>query len=240
MSLQGEVFRHQKERLTQRIRLGNQHYFIKQHRGIGFKELFKNLFQARLPIISAKNEWSAIQKLTGLNVATPKLLGYGERGKNIAKLESFVLMEELTDTISLEDLAKTWLKQRPAFNHKHRLIKEVARIARSLHQNGINHRDFYICHFLIHKNYFSKQDAPVYLIDLHRAGIRKLTPKRWLIKDLAGLYFSSKDILFTKRDVFRFMKYYRQKNLREIIKAEQPFWQQVKSRGDQLYRDHYN
>ena len=60
MSLQGETFRHQKGRLTQRIILGGKSYFIKQHTGVGWKEIIKNLSQGRWPVVSAKNEWQAL------------------------------------------------------------------------------------------------------------------------------------------------------------------------------------
>lgn len=240
MALRGEIYRHLDGRLTQRIQLGNQSYFIKQHRGIGWKEIFKNVLQGRLPIVSAKNEWLAIGSLQQLGIATPRVMGYGLRGYNLAAQESFILMEALTPTLSLEEIVKTWQWRPPTFKQKLRLLKAVADIARILHVNGINHRDFYICHFLIDKDYLVKEDAPLYLIDLHRAQIRKRTPKRWIIKDLAGLYFSSKDSCLTKHDRYRFMKYYSAKSLQESIRKDHDFWQQVKMRGDKLYSDHHH
>ena len=45
MSLGGESFRHQNGRLAQRIQLGDKSYFIKQHSGVGWKEIIKNLLQ---------------------------------------------------------------------------------------------------------------------------------------------------------------------------------------------------
>jgi heptose I phosphotransferase len=70
MALSGETFRALENRRTQKIVLGGKNYFLKQHFGIGWKEIFKNLFQLRLPIISAKNEWLAIQRLHTLAVPT--------------------------------------------------------------------------------------------------------------------------------------------------------------------------
>jgi hypothetical protein len=96
----------------------------------------------------------------------------------------------------------------------------------------MNHRDFYICHFL------RNNAGELSLIDLHRAGIRSTTPERWVIKDLAGLYFSSKNLGLTQRDYFRFMKVYRQEALRVILQREKPFWDKVKNLGEKLYRDH--
>lgn len=234
MMLSGEKFRSLEGRLTQRVRLGDKTYFIKQHRGIGWKEIIKNLTQLRLPVLGARNEWQALQALAALGIAAPKVMAYGERGANPAKRESFILMEDLTPTTSLEDLGKHWVVTPPLFAFKKQVINEVAKIARTLHQNGINHRDFYICHFLWHHQAVFQLS----LIDLHRAQMRRLTPMRWIIKDLAGLYFSSKDIGLTKRDLYRFMKVYSEKSLREIFCTETEFWQKVKIRGEQLYHDH--
>ncbi len=65
--------------------------------------------------------------------------------------------------------------------------------------------------------------------------MRRKTPERWAVKDIAGLYYSSKEIGLTQRDLYRFMKLYRGKSLREILRTEMPFWRKVVSRGNKLY-----
>lgn len=243
LALRGECFRQQNGRLTQRIQLGKQTYFIKQHTGVGWKEILKNILQCRLPVISAKNEWLAIEKLTTLKIDVPTVVAYGVRGMNPAKKESFVLMEELTPTISLEDLCKHWQQQPPAFTFKKQLIEKIAHIAQTLHNNGLNHRDFYLCHFLLDLSSAGEQQysnaLKLYLIDLHRVQIRRVTPERWRIKDLAGLYFSSKEMGLTQRDFYRFMRLYQRKSLRDILHSKAKFWHKVRNRGEQLYRDHF-
>jgi hypothetical protein len=237
MQLHGDVYRDIENRRTQRINLTGNYYFIKQHRGVGWKEIFKNLLQLRLPVVSAKNEWLAIQKLHQLNIHTLDIMAYGCKGFNPAKKQSFLMTRELPTFITLEDLCKPWKSQRPAWGLKYRLIQTVAHIAKTLHTQGINHRDFYLCHFLLDLIEYPKS-IKLYLIDLHRAQIRRKTPTRWIIKDLSGLYFSSKDIGLTKRDLLRFIKFYRDQSLRDILNKETLFWVKVKKRGDQLYQDH--
>lgn len=237
MALQGECYRNLEGRKTMRVTLGDKAYFIKQHRGVGYSEIFKNLFQLKWPVISARNEWRALQMLQKLGVPVPRVAGYGERGFNPAHRESFILMEALAPVQSLEELCAHWQTAAPGAGFKHRLIQEVARMARTMHQQGINHRDFYICHFLLDQA--NKRSTPrLFLIDLHRAAMRATVPERWLIKDLAGLYFSSLDAGLTQRDRFRFMKHYRKQSLRDILRHENEFWMKVKKRGDDLYRDH--
>jgi heptose I phosphotransferase len=232
MALSGESFRQQDGRSTLRIVLGNKSYFIKQHRGVGWREIFKNLVQLRLPILSARNEWRAIHKLETLGVQVPRVVGFGVRGWNPAALESFVIMEDITPAVSLETLTADWNTQPPSLMTKWQLIDAVATIARELHEHGINHRDFYLCHFLLRPSH------DLYLIDLHRATLRRSTPQRWIIKDLAGLYFSSQHIKLTQRDLYRFMRTYRQSCLHSLLlRSEKSFWQKVLKRGSK-YRDH--
>ncbi len=241
LNLQGEVFRKHKNRRTLRIAKDGKSYFVKTHRKIGWGEILRNLLNLRLPVLGAKNELHAIRRLEKLGIKTMKVAGYGERGLSPFWLESFLITEELENTISLEDLCRDWKSNPPDFNFKIALIQKIADIARRLHKNGINHRDFYICHFLIDlKRLHGNDSLHIYLIDLHRVQLRKHTPRRWIIKDLAGLFFSSMDIGLTQRDLFRFMKAYSGKPLRIILKDEQDLWDQVKKRAVKLYQKHFN
>ena len=238
MALEGRVYRELENRRTLQVSFGINSYFVKQHFGIGWREIFKNLLQLRLPVISAKNEWHALKRLEQLAIPVPKIVGYGCRGTNPARLQSFLITRELPRHITLEDFCKNWIQQPPSFKVKHQILKEVARISRIMHQSGINHRDFYICHFLLDLKEYSKGYIKLYLLDLHRAQIRAQVPKRWRIKDLAGLFFSSHEIGLTKRDRMRFIKEYRDERLREVLKRENNFWNKVKNRGNKLYFEH--
>jgi heptose I phosphotransferase len=140
--------------------------------------------------------------------------------------------------VSLEDFCREWPEAPPAFPLKLALIQKVADIARSLHQNGVNHRDFYLCHFLLERNSLAEKPVRIFLIDLHRVQIREHTPLRWIIKDLGGLFFSAMEIGLTRRDLFRFMKAYRQRSLAAILKDETDFWARVRSRAESLYKKH--
>jgi heptose I phosphotransferase len=230
-----KIFRQVEGRLTFRFEIEGKGYFAKLHSGAGWKEIFKNLLSGRLPILSAKNEWKAIERLNELTIPTMKLVGYGCEGWDPARLKSFVMTEELTSVVSLEDFCRNWKVSPPQVSLKLALIYKVASIARTLHQNGVNHRDFYICHFLLDLRHLNSEDIFLYVIDLHRAQIRHRTPERWKIKDMAGLYFSSMDCGLTQRDVFRFLKGYFNQPLREILRQHPDFLSQVEKRALKLY-----
>ncbi len=240
LNIEGEIFRAQKNRKTLFVQMGDRGYFLKIHRGVGWKEILKNLLTFRLPVLGAQNEARAIRRLEEIGVDTMKMVGFGTRGIPPAWIDSFVITEQLEHTVSLEDFCREWPKAPPAFPLKLGLIQKVADIARSLHQNGVNHRDFYLCHFLLDRKSLGEKPFRIFLIDLHRVQIRKNTPLRWIIKDLGGLFFSAMEIGLTHRDMFRFMKCYRQKPLAAILKDEKAFWARVRSRAERLYSKHKN
>ncbi|MDY6838665.1 MAG: lipopolysaccharide core heptose(I) kinase RfaP [Thermodesulfobacteriota bacterium] len=241
-ALEGEVYRKQQGRTTLRFSFNGKYYFAKTHRGIGWKEIAKNLLQFRLPQLGAQNEWRAIQRLEELNINTTPLVGYGKRGWNPARLQSFVVTEELANTLSLEDFCRDWPMVPPSLVLKRALIRKVARIVRKLHEHGMNHRDLYICHFLLHVSSRRENMDPhslrLSLIDLHRMQIRHHIPFRWRAKDVAALYFSSMDIGLTKGDVLRFLRVYWNKPLRTILSENKAVLRKVEKRALALYRKH--
>ncbi|WP_198264315.1 lipopolysaccharide core heptose(I) kinase RfaP [sulfur-oxidizing endosymbiont of Gigantopelta aegis] len=235
--LEGEIFRALEARKTLRFSLLGKSYFIKIHRGVGWFEIIENLVRLRLPVLGAANEYLAIKRLETLNVDTMKTVAYANKGINPARQQSFIITEDLINTISLEDFCAPWKDQAPRFTLKNHLIKKIAHISRTLHQNGINHRDFYICHFLLDISHepIGEKHLKLSLIDLHRAQLREVTPERWIVKDIASLYFSAMNIGLTKRDFFRFMKHYRNSSLRACFTQERDFWQQVERQGKKLW-----
>jgi len=208
-ALQGQVYRELEGRRTLRTEVAGRGYFVKIHRGVGWGEIAKNLLSAKLPVLGAAQEWIAVQRLHDAGVPTMTTVAYGSRGANPARQHSFIITEELAPTVSLEDFSLDWLQSPPAPTLKRALIAEVAKMTGTLHRAGINHRDCYICHFLLHTDRpVTSGDFRLSLIDLHRAQSRRAVPRRWRNKDLAGLYFSALNIGLTSRDKLRFLKGY--------------------------------
>lgn len=219
--LQGEVFRELETRRTLRFELAGNSYFLKWHRGTSLKEIVKNLISLRMPVLGADREWNAIHRLHDVGVDTMHGVGFGEKGLNPLTRTSFIITEDLTPTISLEDYCADWVTNPPTPAVKRMLIKRVATMVRKMHLSGINHRDCYICHFLLHLPFSGEEETlKISVIDLHRAQIRDRVPRRWRDKDLIGLYFSSMNIGLTQYDIFRFLKIYFDKPLRAILSHE--------------------
>ena len=220
-ALRGEVFRELEARRTLRTEVAGKAYFVKIHRGVGWLEILKNLLSQRLPILGAGNEWCAIRRLAELGVGTMHGVAFGQRGLNPATQHSFIVTEELAPTVSLEDFCRDWSRSSPPLDLKRALIRRVAEMARRMHRGGVNHRDFYLCHFLLHLDPEpTASNLRLSLIDLHRAQIRRHTPCRWRNKDLASLYFSALNIGLTQRDLWRFLRHYFAASPREILCEE--------------------
>jgi heptose I phosphotransferase len=232
-ALQGKVYRSKEGRRTLRFESEGSGYFLKLHEGIGWREIFKNIFQLRWPVLGAANEYLACLRLKQLNIDTMTPVAFGECGSNPARKLSFLITEELAHTISLEDYCKNWQAQKPSVREKRAIIRKIAHISKTLHENGINHRDYYLCHFLRNNDGAPYQyEDPLYLIDLHRAQMRKYTPQRWLIKDLAGLFYSAFDLPLTRHDVLYILACYR----RDWLHHGADDLQLIASRAVALYR----
>ncbi|MDO9234336.1 MAG: lipopolysaccharide core heptose(I) kinase RfaP [Methylotenera sp.] len=217
MSLDGKEFRSVKERKTLQVKIGNNSFFVKKHFRTGYREILKNIFNFKLPILGAKNESIAIKKLDEIGIPTTPLVAYGEKGCSPATKESFILTLDLGDIISLETLCKDWINSPPTLKFKRELINAVAELSGRFHSKGLHHRDFYLCHICLDSKLLKKGEIHLYLIDLHRAGVAKSISETHQLKDLSALYFSAMHIGLSQRDILRFIlkyqKYFQQNRL---------------------------
>ena len=230
--IKGEVFRNVKNRKTMRFRFNNRNYFVKIHRGVGWKEIFKCLSMGKKPVLGAENEFEAIRLLEKLGIPTMKCRAFAKRGSNPAKQESFIITDELQNKIPLEDFCRNWKENPPPEKLKHEIIDRLAETCAKMHFAGLNHRDCYICHFLLDEKIFEETGkVSLCVLDLHRAEIRKVIPRRMRIKDLAGIFFSSMDAGLTKRDALRFIAVYS-----KFGKLDSKLWGDVLHTAIKLYR----
>jgi heptose I phosphotransferase len=115
------------------------------------------------------------------------------------------------------------------------IIHRVATMVRKMHQAGVNHRDCYICHFLLHLPFDGdEQHLKISVIDLHRAQMRAHVPTRWRDKDLIGLYFSSLNIGLTQRDIWRFLTIYFAASPRKIVQQEAGLLAKAQARAEKI------
>lgn len=90
---------------------------------------------------------------------------------------------------------------------KRSLIRAAAGLTREMHWTGFNHRDFYLCHIYVKECHDEAFELRV--IDLQRAGYRRWFQRRWFIKDLSQLHYSSRSLPLNNWDRLRFYAWYR-------------------------------
>jgi heptose I phosphotransferase len=113
---------------------------------------------------------------------------------------------------------------------KRKIIEEVANIVARIHAEGLHHQDLYLCHFLCGSE---QNGIPLTLIDLQRVEQRRKLPRRWQVKDLAQLHFSSAQYI-TRQDIRRFWKVYDSiyHTGRRII----PLWHSILRKSERIRR----
>ena len=233
--LEGEDYRLVKTRRTFRFEAGGKGYFAKVHHGIGWKEILKDILQLKLPILGAENEYQAIRHLEKAGVDTMSCAAYGRRGTNPAVQKSFIITDELSGMVSLEDFS-----QDASFEKiRLKILRTLALNLGKMHRSGLNHRDCYICHFLLDPDAARSGNIKLHVIDLHRAQIRKKVPFRYQVKDVAGILFSSFDLLPTRREILRFIRIYSQNSLSIELRQNIRFWKAVQKTAEKLYQKEF-
>lgn len=235
-----DIVRDFKNRKTGRFEMGGKGFYIKKHFDCGPAAVLDELFHLRKPHIGAEHERIVLDKLHTIGIETMQVAAFGQEGKTLASQRSFLVTEELTHVKSLEALCGQWPTTPPPAALKKSLIGLVARILKTLHNNGLNHRDCYLCHFLLDTtgkaDDYQQRKQKLFLIDLHRAQQRSRVPLRWRVKDIGGLYFSAMDIGLTQSDLFHFMCLYTDKPLRQTLREDKRFWEAVQQRALKTYR----
>ncbi|MES2547980.1 MAG: lipopolysaccharide core heptose(I) kinase RfaP [Pseudomonadota bacterium] len=227
MQMPGKAFRDVRGRKTSQVELGGKSYFIKQHFGVGWAEILKNLMAFKKPILGAMTEVNAIQKLNAIGILTTPLVAYGQQGCNPATMQSFVMTEDLGEIVTIEELCADWQTYSEEF--KQALMQAMAELASKLHGAGLAHRDFYLCHFVLKKQDLKPEAAKVenlHLIDLHRMLQGQASDGRAVMKDIAGLYFSAMQYGISTLDLQTFKQHY--------LPQSPVFWAQVESRAQAL------
>lgn len=145
-------------------------------------------------------EWYWMSRLAEDGVATVKPVAFAEsmrRGRELAS----VVVTEAAPGQSLE----SWAHRRITPCGR-RLVESLAHFVKKFHQLGYVHRDLYLSHIFIHEAADPSQQFC--LIDLQRVMRPTWRRRRWVIKDLASLNYSSPKRIATVADRIRFLHHY--------------------------------
>lgn len=154
-------------------------------------------------------EWAISQ-----GIPVPRVVAAGEFMGPWGDLKSFLAIEELKDMLALHQavpLAARQLDPVMFRTWKAGLTREMARLARMLHDRDRFHKDLYLCHFFIARADTTRVPAwanRVFMIDFHRLAHHALFHGFWTSKDLGQLWYSSLVEGVDARDRLRFWRAY--------------------------------
>ena len=154
-------------------------------------------------------EWRNIIAVQSAGIATATPVATGERQLPDGSRQSFVMTLRSDGYLPLDAhiAARFTPPLSPALlREKRLLIGAVAELARRMHGRGFNHQDFYLCHIFAKTGNWDSPELRI--IDLQRAGYSRRPARRWVIKDLGQLHYSSNGLPISDRDRARFMALY--------------------------------
>ena len=210
-------------------------FFLKRYTSPSVQEYLKCLIRFSWPK-SALNEWRAILRFHEIGLPTMVPVTEGAKRNSLGFItQSFVVTKEIKGAYRLDAYLARWLRKplsKKEVQKKRRLIEQVAQITRKMHSMGLNHRDYYLCHIFI-RTMEENEDCELFIIDLHRVDIRKKkVGRRWIVKDLAALHFSSLALPIHATDRIRFVKLYLQK--KHLDERDRFFVRQILKKTDRI------
>ena len=205
-------------------------FFLKRYTPPTVEDRLKTYLRLKRPATGAEQEWHAMWTFLQVDLPGPIPIAWGQDDKN-----SLILSEGVSHVMRLSEWAERNLgegfgRNPQMLSAKRKIIEEIANIAGRMHAEGLHHQDLYLCHFLCG----SEQGClPLTLIDLQRVEQFRRLPRRWQVKDLAQLHFSSAQYL-TRQDIWRFWKIYNSiyHTERRII----PLWHSILRKSERIRR----
>lgn len=245
IALEGETFREHKHRRTVKVDLDGRNWFLKVHGHTTWAEILKNALRLRWPTLDARPEVQAINRLTELGIPTMEIGGWGVRGRWPHRVESFLFTRSLEGFRHLDEVvreARQWSEVHKRRFHR-AMIDEIAIVSRAMHTNGVNHRDYYLCHFMLPDRDWAQWQPSdplrLHVIDLHRAQVRRRAPWPAVAKDLSGLLFSALDADLSLTDLWRFLRLYWGANWKQRVRQSRLFLRYVRWRALKLYQSEH-
>jgi len=177
----------------------------------------------------ASAERRAIEQLAKAGVNVPRVVACGEQWGALFEQRSFLITEEIADSQSLErrlpecfdSTAPVTLQARRVF------IRRLAEFVRRFHTTGYRHRDLYLSHI------FCSDAGKFCLIDLARAS-RPFLQRRFQVKDIAQLHYSSPAARFSRTDRLRFYLTYAGR--RRLVPRDKAFLREVAGKTARMVR----
>lgn len=144
---------------------------------------------------SAGVEWANARELAKAGIRAVEPIAFGEQMVAVFERRSFILLRQapgeslerwLPEHLPPPQRESNWL-------HRRRRLDGLARFVAAFHAAGFVHRDLYLSHVFIQDAQTGTRQAGdgFCLIDLQRVFRPRWRRRRWVVKDLAALDFST-------------------------------------------------
>ncbi len=187
--------------------------FMKRYKQTPVLRQIRNWISHKNRALTADYDRLSSEELSAAGINTPKTIAYGGRWKGVFEDCSFYICREIEDADSLERKLPdcfTNEKKGELVNEKKQFICALAEFVKKFHDTGFRHRDLYLAHI------FYGSNGKFHLIDLHRCFRPGFLSKRFLVKDIAQLFYSAPGKYVSNCDRMRFIRsYFRTNKLAE-------------------------
>jgi len=153
--------RGESRRLYEVIELGGQRFFVKTFNEKGIGALFRNLFSPR-----AKREFLMARRLLGLSIPVPEPIGYG------VSLKASFIVERYIDGQDLKEALRR--------SQRRQILERLAWLVKKLNDSHTLHRDLHLGNIRV------REGIP-YLLDLHKAQVKRWFSRQDVILNVAQL-----------------------------------------------------
>jgi heptose I phosphotransferase len=186
--------------------------YLKRHFRLPWPARLAALIDPRGRHTPGAAEFAHLERARGMGLAVPDVVAAGERIGPWGRLQSFLIVAELTGSLPLHEAipALAASLDRADFERlKRGLVRETAVIAATLHRARVFHKDLYLCHYFLDMARIDQAGRRLALIDLHRLAEHTIWPERWRRKDLGQLLYSTHGVQgLNVRDALRFWAHY--------------------------------
>ena len=148
-------------------------------------------------------EWAWMGRMVRDHIACVQPMAFGQELVGGRERRSAILTKAVPGK-SLEAWMSEWSEaDQPVIRG---LIDPVAGLVARLHNAGYIHRDLYLSHVFYDPT--AGLERSLHLIDLQRVRRPRLRLRRWIVKDLAALNYSTPARLVSRADRLRWLKRY--------------------------------
>jgi len=206
-------------------------FYLKRHNAVrsSFREKIGALWPER-GASPGMSEFISICDFRKNGIPTVVPVAAGERRTGFARYESFLLTENFEPYVSLEEIIRNRperLQGTEGRERKERLIKAVALLARKMHDQGFNHRDFNATHVLVGPEN-GNGEFSLALFDLQRTDRKKWLRTKWFIKTMAHLNYTMPEPLFSDQDRMLLFQAYKGSSGLQFMDRLQLYWIRMK------------